>query len=142
MKESFCLIEGRAVEKLVSCLNPDHGNELVVEAAMAALCTLLEDGQDVAAAIQVLSEEDAVRPIFDVLVKGKSTELRHRTVWAVERILRDDHIANEVSGDQSIESAIVSAFRISDNRTRQLAEKALEHINKLPKFSDIYATRK
>lgn len=136
MRESFCLVEGRAVDKLVACL--DHENERVVEAALAAICTLLEDGQDIEAAVQLLLDEEGVMPILDVLVQNRNEVLRHRAVWAAERILRTDDIANEVSGSQNIVTAIVEAFRNSDNHTKQLAEKALKHIDRLPRFSGIF----
>ncbi|CAA6658513.1 unnamed protein product [Spirodela intermedia] len=136
MRDSFCLVEGQAVDKLVACL--DHENERVVEAALAAICTLLEDGQDIEAAVQLLAEDEGVKLILEVLVQNRSEVLRHRAVWAAERILRTDDIANEVSGNQNIVTAIVEAFRNSDNHTKQLAEKALKHIDRLPRFSGIF----
>lgn len=136
MRESFCLVEGKAVEKLVACL--DHENEKVVEAALAAICTLLDDEQDIEAGVQLLYEADGINPILDVLTANRTEVLRHRAVWAVERILRIDEIAYHVSGDQSIGTALVDAFRHADYRTKLLAEKALKHIDKLPNFSGIF----
>ncbi|KAI3730523.1 hypothetical protein L1987_61693 [Smallanthus sonchifolius] len=41
-QETFCLVEAKAVEKLLTCF--DHHNIQVVEAALSAICTLLDDG--------------------------------------------------------------------------------------------------
>lgn len=139
MKENFCLLEGKAVEKLIACL--DHANEKVVEAALAALCTLLDDGVDIEEGVMVLCEAEGIRPILDVLLKSQTETLRHRAVWAVERILRTEDIANEISRDQSVGSALIEAFRHGDYVTKQIAERALKHVDRLPNFSDVFQKR-
>ncbi|KAI9200956.1 hypothetical protein LWI28_015688 [Acer negundo] len=136
LKESFCLLEGQAVEKLVALL--DHTNEKVVEAALAALSTLLDDGVDVEQGVLVLCEAQGVKPILDVLLEKRTENLRRRAVWTVERILRTDEIAYEVSGDPNVSTALVDAFQHTDCRTRQIAEHALKHIDKIPNFSGIF----
>ncbi|KAG0474856.1 hypothetical protein HPP92_014542 [Vanilla planifolia] len=136
MMETFCLLEGNAVEKLVACL--DHNNEKVVEASLAALCTLLEDGVDIEKGVLVLFEAEGINTILDVLQQNKTDVLRQRAVWAVERILRIEEIACQISGDQNVSTALVDAFRHGDYRTRQIAERALKHVDKLPNFSAIY----
>ncbi|XP_039024399.1 U-box domain-containing protein 44-like isoform X1 [Hibiscus syriacus] len=52
LKESFCLLEGQAVHKLVALL--EHNNAKVVEAALAALSTLLDDGVAIEQGVFVL----------------------------------------------------------------------------------------
>ncbi|XP_020113489.1 U-box domain-containing protein 44-like [Ananas comosus] len=136
-KESFCLLESRAVEKLIACL--DHTNEKVVEAALAALCTLLDDTVDTVEGVYVLCEAEGIKPIFDALIQNRTEIIQKRAVWAVERFLRIDDIAREVSGNQSVGSALVEAYRNGDYRTRQIAERALKHIERLPDFSAIAA---
>ncbi|KAJ0966765.1 hypothetical protein J5N97_023682 [Dioscorea zingiberensis] len=136
VKESFCLLECKAVDKLVACL--DHTNEKVVESALAALCTLLEDGVDIEQGVLVLFEAEGIKPIFEILIENRSEILRQRSIWAVERILRTDEIADEVSGDQRVGTALVEAFRHADYRTKQIAERALKHVDKLPNFSSIF----
>lgn len=136
LKESFCLLEGHAVEKLVALL--DHTNEKVVEAALAALSTLLDDGVDVEQGVLLLCDAQGIKPILDVLLEKRTENLRRRAVWAVERILRTDDIAYEVSGDPNLGTALVDAFQHADYRTRQIAERALKHIDKLPNFSGIF----
>ncbi|KAH7567003.1 hypothetical protein ACOSP7_011307 [Xanthoceras sorbifolium] len=136
LKETFCLLEGQAVEKLVALL--DHTNEKVVEAALAALSTLLDDGVDGEQGVQVLCEAQGIKPILDVLLEKRTENLRRRAVWTVERILRTEDIAYEVSGDPNVTTALVDAFQHADYRTRQIAERALKHIDKLPNFSGIF----
>ncbi|KAL2499214.1 U-box domain-containing protein 43 [Abeliophyllum distichum] len=137
LKESFCLLEGQAVDKLVALL--DHTNEKVVEASLAALSTLLDDGVNIEEGVQVLLEYEGVKPILDVLLEKRTESLRRRAVWAVERLLRTDEIAFEVSGDQNASTALVDAFQYGDYRTRQIAEHALKHIDKIPNFSGIFS---
>ncbi|KAL6011967.1 U-box domain-containing protein 44 [Asimina triloba] len=135
-KESFCLLEGKAVGKLVACL--DHTNEKVVEAALAAICTLLDDDVNIEQGVNVLCEAEGIKPILDVLLEHRTDILQQRSVWAVERILRTDEIAFEISGDQNVGTALVDAFRNGDYRTRQIAEKALKHVDKIPNFSGVF----
>lgn len=136
LRESFCLFEGRAVGKLVALL--DHRNEKVVEAALAALSSLLDDGVDIEQGVMVICEAEGLRPVIDVLLEKRTDNLRRRAVWVVERILRTDEIAYEVSGDQNIGTALVDAFQHADYRTRQIAERALKHVDKIPNFSGIF----
>ncbi|KAF5740965.1 U-box domain-containing protein 44 [Tripterygium wilfordii] len=135
-KETFCLLEGQAVVKLVALL--DHRNEKVVEAALAALSTLLDDGVEIEQGVQVLWEVDGVRPILDLLHEKPTENLRTRAVWAIERLLRTDSIAYDVAGDPNLSTALVDAFQHADYRTRQIAESALKHVDKIPNFSGIF----
>ncbi|KAK3038811.1 hypothetical protein RJ639_028533, partial [Escallonia herrerae] len=136
LKETFCLLEGQAVEKLVALL--DHTNDKVVEASLAALCTLLDDGVVIEQGVQVLCEVEGIKPIFDILMEKRTDNLRRRAVWAVERLLRTEDIAYEVSGDPNVSTALVDAFQHADYRTRQVAEHALKHVDKIPNFSGIF----
>lgn len=136
LRETFCLLEGQAVDKLVALL--DHPNNAVVESALAALSTLLEDGVDVAEGVQVLLDAEGVKPILDVLMEKRTETLRKQAVWAVERLLRYHEIAFEVSGNPNVSNALVDAFQHEDYRTRQIAERALKHVDRIPNFSSIY----
>lgn len=136
LRDTFCILEGQAVDKLVALL--DHTNEKVVEASLAALCTLLDDGVDIDQGVQVLCEAEGIKPILDVLLEKRTDNLRRRGVWAVERILRSDDIAYEVSGDPNVSTALVDAFQHGDYRTRQIAERALKHVDKIPNFSGVF----
>lgn len=134
--ESFCLVEGKVMGKLIACL--DHTNEKMVEAALAALCTLLEDGVDMQQGVCVLCHAEGIKPILDILVESRTENLHKRSVWAIERILRSEDIACEISSDLRISTALVEAFNHSDYQTKQIAEKALTLIDRLPIFSGIF----
>ncbi|KAL8491524.1 hypothetical protein ACS0TY_023220 [Phlomoides rotata] len=136
LEETFCLLEGQAVDKLAALL--DHKNDNVIEAALAALATLLDDSVDIEQGTQVLLDADGVKPILDLLLGKRTENLRRRTVWTVERLLRSKDIAREVADDPNIGTALVDAFQHGDYRTRQIAERALKHVDKIPNFSDIY----
>ncbi|VAI63911.1 unnamed protein product [Triticum turgidum subsp. durum] len=140
LRESFCLAEGgaggKAVERLVACL--DHLNPEVVEAALAALATLVGDGVEAAEGVGVLGDADGLRPVVDILVENRTEALRRRAVWVVERILRVEDIAQEVAADQTVASALVEAYRNGDPRTRHTAERALRHLDRIPNFSSAF----
>ncbi|KAL3830524.1 hypothetical protein ACJIZ3_019326 [Penstemon smallii] len=136
LKETFCLLEGRAVDQLVALL--DHKNEKVVEASLAALSTLLDDGVEIEQGVQVLIDAEGIKPIMDILLEKRTDSLRRRGVWAVERLLRSEDISYVVSSDPNIATALVDAFQHGDYRTRQIAELALKHVDKIPNFSGIF----
>lgn len=135
-RDTFCLLEGPTVARLVALL--DHTNEKVVEASLAALSTLLDDGVIIEEGVSVLCEAEGIKPILDVLLENQTENLRRRAVWIVERLLRTEDIAYEVSGDPNVSTALVDAFQHADYRTRQIAERALKHIDKIPNFSGIF----
>ena len=81
---------------------------------------------------------EGVRPIFEVLLEKRTDNLRRRAVWAVERLLRNEDIVYDVSGDPNVSTALVDAFQHADYRTRQIAERALKHVDKIPNFSGIF----
>ncbi|KAK4767727.1 hypothetical protein SAY87_002868 [Trapa incisa] len=139
LKDTFCLVEGQVVEKLVALL--DHTDERVVEASLAALCTLLEDLPDIEQGVAILYEAEGIKPILGILLEKRTDNLLRRSVWAVERLLRMDDIALQVSGDPNIGTALVYAFHHGDIRTRQIAEQALKHVDKIPNFSGIFPNK-
>ncbi|CAN8234444.1 unnamed protein product [Cochlearia groenlandica] len=136
LRDSFCLVEGQGVDKLVDLL--DHENEKVVGPALAALSTLLEDGLEVEEAVRLIGEADGITPILNVLLENRTENLRIRAVWMVERILRIEDIAKDIAEEQNVTAALIDAFQNADFRTRQIAEKALKHIDKIPNFSGIF----
>ncbi|XP_071710068.1 U-box domain-containing protein 44-like [Rutidosis leptorrhynchoides] len=135
-RDTFCLIEGQALARLIALL--DHTNDKVVEASLAALSTVLDDGVNIEEGVSVLCEAEGIKPILDVLLEKQTENLRRRAVWMVERLLRTEDIAYEVSGDPNVSTALVDAFQHGDYRTRQIAERALKHIDKIPNFSGIF----
>lgn len=139
IRDNFCILEGKAVERLIHCLN--HLNKKVVEASLAALSTVLEDGVEIAEGVLVLHRANGIQPIFDILKENPTGSLQYRVTWAVERILRAEEISKAASADRSLGSALVHAFQHGDARTRRIAEAALKHIEKIPIFSQIIDKR-
>ncbi|KAI3706137.1 hypothetical protein L1987_76395 [Smallanthus sonchifolius] len=135
-RDTFCLIEGQALARLVALL--DHTNDKVVEASLAALSTLLDGSVNIEEGVSVLCEIEGIKPILDVLLEKQTENLRRQAVWMVERLLRTEDIAYEVSAEPKVTTALVDAFQHSDYRTRQIAEQALRHIDKIPNFSGIF----
>ncbi|XP_076911487.1 U-box domain-containing protein 44-like [Bidens hawaiensis] len=135
-RDTFCLLDGPALRRLVGLL--DHTNAAVVEASLAALSTLLDDGVNVEEGVAVLIEAEGIKPILDVLLEKRTENLGRRAVWVVERLLRTEDIAYEVSGDPNVSTALVDAFQHGDYHTRQTAERALKHVDKIPNFSGIF----
>ncbi|XWS34242.1 hypothetical protein CRYUN_Cryun21dG0023600 [Craigia yunnanensis] len=64
-ESTFCLIDAKAVERLLACL--DHENGEIVEASLAAICTLLDDKVDVDKSVSLLSEVNAIQDILNVV---------------------------------------------------------------------------
>lgn len=135
-RETFCLLEARAIVPLVALL--DSLVPTVVEAALGALSTLLMDGVDVEKGVQLLYRESAIQPTLDILQEHKSELLRQRSVWMIERIIRNGDMARMISGDPNVHTALVDAFRYGNYNSRQLAEKALKHLNKIPNHSGVF----
>ncbi|KAG8061978.1 hypothetical protein GUJ93_ZPchr0003g17175 [Zizania palustris] len=143
LRETFCLAQSdgcKAVERLVACL--DHLDGRVVEAALAALSTLVCDGVDVREGVVVLGEAGGLRPVVDILVDSRTEALQRRAVWTVERILRVEEIAGEVAADQTVASSLVEAYRNGDPLTRQTAERALRHLDRIPNFSAAFHSKR
>ncbi|CAH8357349.1 unnamed protein product [Eruca vesicaria subsp. sativa] len=136
LRETFCLVEGEAVEKLVALL--DHENDKVVEASLAALSSLLQDSLDVEKGVKILDEADGIRHVLNVLTENRTEKVTRRAVWLVERILRIEDIAREVAEQPNVSASLVDAFQNGDFRTRQIAENALKHLDKIPNFSGIF----
>jgi hypothetical protein len=135
-RDTFCLLSANALLPLVSCL--DHRNPGVVEAAIGALSTLLMDLVDIERGSQVLQNAGGISPILVIMQEHRTEILRQRAVWMVERVLRNGDLARQISGDPHVHTALVDAFRYGNSTARQLAEKALKHLNKIPNFSGVF----
>ncbi|MCO5607126.1 hypothetical protein L7F22_061319 [Adiantum nelumboides] len=139
-KQTFCLLEARALPSLVACL--DHGNLGVVEAALKALLTLISNPECLHGGVEAWNDADAIQPILDIMREHKTERLRQLAVTAVEGMLRNDNIARTIATDGNVHTALVEAFKCSNNNTRHIAEKALKHLDKIPEQSGLFQTRK
>ncbi|XVF85725.1 hypothetical protein PTKIN_Ptkin17bG0140400 [Pterospermum kingtungense] len=137
---TFCLIEAKAVERLLACL--DHENGEVVEASMAAICTLLDDSVDVDKSVSLLSEANAIQHILSVVKEHRQEGLRQKSFWMIEKFLvkGGNKSASDISQDRLLPASLVSAFHHGDGSTRQMAENILRHLNRMPNPSTTYYT--
>jgi hypothetical protein len=82
-----------------------------------------------------LNRADGVHPILAIMQEHRTEVLRQRAVWMVERILRNTEMAQAILIDSGVHTSLVDAFRYGNFHAKQLAEKALKTLNKIPQFS-------
>ncbi|GJM86705.1 hypothetical protein PR202_ga02590 [Eleusine coracana subsp. coracana] len=135
---TFCLLEAGTVEGLLACLEND--NVRVVEAALGALCTLLDERVDVEKSVAALVELDAVGRVLGALRQHRQNLLWQKCFCVVEKLLEhgDDQCMREVTGDRMLPTALVSAFHRGDASTKQAAESILRRLHKMPDYSVTY----
>jgi hypothetical protein len=139
-QNTFCLVDAKAVERLLACL--DHENVEVVEAALSAICTLLDDKVDVDKSVGMLCEVNATQHVLNVVKEHKGEGLRKKSFWLIDRFLLKGgkRPASDISQDRLLPATLVSAFHHGDIDTRQMAEKILRHLNKMPDFPTSHYT--
>ncbi|RCV08163.1 hypothetical protein SETIT_1G304100v2 [Setaria italica] len=137
---TFCLLEAGAVEGLLGCLEND--NIRVVEAALGALCTLLDERVDVEKSVAALSELNAATHVLGALRQHRQNVLWQKCFCLVEKLLEhgDDRCVREVTGDRMLPTALVSAFHRGDASTKQAAESILRRLHKMPDYSATYVS--
>ncbi|CAN1310817.1 Putative U-box domain-containing protein 42 [Linum perenne] len=136
-RDTFCLVDANAVERLLMCL--DHENVKVVDAALSAISTLLDDRVDLDSSVTLLTEMNAVKQILQVLKEQRTEVLWHKCFWVLERFLTigGDCSAEDISSDRSLPSILISAYHHGDGNTRQMAEKILAHLNRFSVISKV-----
>uniref|UniRef100_A0A0E0K4R2 RING-type E3 ubiquitin transferase n=1 Tax=Oryza punctata TaxID=4537 RepID=A0A0E0K4R2_ORYPU len=137
---TFCLLEAGAVEGLLVCLENDDAH--VVDAALGALCTLVDDRVDVEKAVVALAGLGAARRVLAVLRQHRGNSLWHKCFSVVEKLLvhGDDGCVREVTGDRMLPPALVSAFHRGDANAKQAAENILRRLHKMPDYSATYVS--
>ncbi|KAI5073879.1 hypothetical protein GOP47_0011892 [Adiantum capillus-veneris] len=138
-KETFCLLDAHALPLLVACL--DHANVGVAEASLKALSTLVLDSGNAEKGVQVLRNADGIEPILEILREHRTEELRQLALMVLECMLRDEEIARLISTNHNVHTALIEAFKYGNSSTKQVAERALQHLNKIPSFSGVYSRR-
>ncbi|KAJ6768597.1 U-BOX DOMAIN-CONTAINING PROTEIN 42-RELATED [Salix koriyanagi] len=131
-QNTFCLVDARAVERLLACLG--HENFEVVEAALSAVCTLLDDKVDVEKSVGMLCEMNAIQHVLNAVKEHKGEGLWKKSFWIIDRFLvkGGSRSASDISEDRLLPATLVNAFHHGDADTRQMAEKILRHLNKIP----------
>ncbi|KAJ6324593.1 hypothetical protein OIU76_011819 [Salix suchowensis] len=139
-QNTFCLVDAKAVERLLACL--DHENVEVVEAALSAICTLVDDKVDVDKSVGMLCDVNAMQHVLNVVKEHKGEGLWQKSFWLIDRFLAKggNRSASDISRDRLLPSTLVSAFHHGDIDTRQMAEKILRHLNKMPDFRTSHYT--
>ncbi|XP_057961391.1 putative U-box domain-containing protein 42 [Malania oleifera] len=135
---TFCLFEAKAVERLLTCLS--HENVEVVEAALSAICTLLDDKVDVDISVNMLSSVNAIQHVLHVLREHRQENLQAKSFWVIERFLMKggEKSASDISQDKLLPATLVSAFHHGHGNMKQMAEKILKHLNNIPNFTSTY----
>ncbi|XP_040939055.1 putative U-box domain-containing protein 42 isoform X3 [Gossypium hirsutum] len=135
---TFCLIDAKAVERLLVCL--DHENDEVVEASMAAICTLLDDKVDVDTSVSLLSEINAIQYVLKVVKEHKQEGLLQKSFWMIEKFLArgGNKSVSDISQDRLLPASLISAFHNGNDSMKQMAENILRHLNRMPTPSATY----
>uniref|UniRef100_A0A7N0UDT8 RING-type E3 ubiquitin transferase n=1 Tax=Kalanchoe fedtschenkoi TaxID=63787 RepID=A0A7N0UDT8_KALFE len=133
-QETFCLVEAKAVEKMLACL--DHGNAEVVEAALSAIQTLLSDKVDSDKSITLLSSFDATHHLLKAVKEHKQDSLWQKAFWVLEKFLSNgkDESVSDISQDRWLHATLVNAYHSGNGNARQIAERLLQHMNKIPEI--------
>ncbi|KAE8654697.1 DNA-directed RNA polymerase isoform 1 [Hibiscus syriacus] len=108
---TFCLIDAKAVERLLACL--DHENGEVVEASMGAISTLLDVNVEVDKSVSLLNELNTIQHILNAVTEHKEDGL-------------------------SLPASLDSAFHHGNGSMRQIAESILRRLNRMPSSSTSY----
>jgi hypothetical protein len=137
---TFCLLQAGAVEGLLACLEND--NIRVVDAALGALCTLLDERVDVEKSVATLVELNAVRRVLGALRQHRQNLLWQKCFCIVEKLLEhgNDRCMKEVTDDRMLPTALVSAFHRGDAITKQASESILRRLHKMPDYSVTYVS--
>ncbi|KAI3964131.1 hypothetical protein MKW92_039649 [Papaver armeniacum] len=133
---TFCLVDANAVERLLACLYHENGE--VVEAALSAITTLLDDKVDVEMSVNMLNEMNIVKHVLSVLKEQKQQEgLWQKSFLIIEKFLMKggNRSNSDISQDRFLPSTLVNAFHHGDELTKQMAEKILRHMKKIPYYS-------
>lgn len=134
-QNTFCLVHANAIERLLTCL--DNENEGVVEAALSAICTLVEDKVDVDSSVSLLNEFDTMRHILNVVRMHKQESVWHKSLWLIEKFLLKggEEFFSSISQDRSLPAILITASHQGDSEMKQIAENILRHLNMVQNFS-------
>ncbi|CAL9111619.1 unnamed protein product [Musa textilis] len=126
---TFCLLESGAVERLLGCL--EQKNPEVVEAALSAISTLLDEMVDVEESVRVLGEGDALSFVLGALREHREEGVRQKCFLVIERFLTSggDSVVGEIADDRMVRAALVTAVHKGSGSTKKMAENILRYLN-------------
>ncbi|KZV15156.1 Armadillo/beta-catenin-like repeat family protein [Dorcoceras hygrometricum] len=139
--DSFEVEEARINQGSNQIFEPKRNRRTSSESdvTLSALSTLLDDRVNVDQSISFLSEKRAIHHVLNVVKDHREEVLWQKAFWMIEKFLiegREDSVSN-ISQDKLFPATLVSAFHHADDRTRQMAEKIIRHLNRIP----IYPTQ-
>ncbi|XP_047314370.1 putative U-box domain-containing protein 42 [Impatiens glandulifera] len=143
-QDTFCLVEAKAVERLLACLESEKTE--VIEAVLSALSTLLKENVVIEKSVIVLNGLNAMEYLLSVVREHREEVLWRKVFWIMERLLIGDGsdrsvVSDTLSRDKLLPSILVNAFHHGDGYTRQTAENILRYLNRMPNFtSDVTMT--
>ncbi|XP_023748353.2 putative U-box domain-containing protein 42 [Lactuca sativa] len=134
-QETFCLLEANAIQKLLTCF--DHKNVDVVEAALSAICTLLDERVDLETSVSILIHEKAIQHVLNVVKEHKDESLRQKSFWILEKMLMkgDDNSTSEISQDRFFRAMLITTLHHGHADIKLMAERILRHLNTRPNFN-------
>ncbi|KAK9750579.1 hypothetical protein RND81_02G206900 [Saponaria officinalis] len=137
-QNALCLIEAQAIERLLTRL--EHQNADVAEAALSAISTLLDDRVDVKRSVAMLIEMSAIQRVLKATRLHKVESLWQKAFWMIERFLMigGQETVSLVSKDRLFFVTVVTAFHHGEAHTRQLAERILRYLDRIPTLSGTF----
>ncbi|CAI9296685.1 unnamed protein product [Lactuca saligna] len=134
-QETFCLLEANAIQKLLTCF--DHKNVEVVEAALSAICTLLDERVDLETSVSILIHEKAIHHVLNVVKEHKDESLRQKSFWILEKMLMkgDEYSTSEISQDRFFRAMLINTLHHGHADVKLMAERILRHLNTMPNFN-------
>jgi len=127
----LCLLKSNSIKPLVDILN-DCDTDVQL-AAVDALSTLVLDhtSRSFKRVVDELEHLGAVDAITTVFTEVRSEELREKTIWMIEKILRVESMSNRYALNHSLVRALVEAFKHGNTNTRKHAQDALTLLKQL-----------
>lgn len=126
----FCLLKSNCIKPLVDLLNDEDTNVQVT--ALDAISTVLHDtSYSLKRTVDELEKLGVVEAVMALFKESRTGELQERTIWVVERILRDESQSHPYSIDQTLVRALVEAFKRGNANTKRHAQAALTNLKQI-----------
>jgi hypothetical protein len=92
--------------------------------------------------VGMLCEVNAIQLVLNAVKEHKVEGLWKKSFWLIDRFLvkGGSRCASDISQDRLLPATLVNAFHHGDIDTRQMAERILRHLNKMPNFPTSHYT--
>nr|KYP45176.1 U-box domain-containing protein 44 [Cajanus cajan] len=127
----LCLLKSNCIKPLVDTLN-DNDTDVQL-AAVDALSTLVSDytSRSFKRVVDELEQLGAVDSLITLFTEVRTEELREKTIWMIEKILRVESMSNRHALNHSLVRGLVEAFKHGNTNTRKHAQDALTLLKQL-----------